>query len=284
MSLGLEPGYHFIFSTLLLTLIMFECKDQSGRNVFLQQFPPNRIVSLVPSQTELLYDLGLNDEVTGITKFCVHPEQWFKTKKRVGGTKHVNIEKVKALQPDLVLANKEENVKEQIEALEEIVPVWVSDVATFEDALQMITGIGEITNRSKEAATLVTQIVTHFKKLPPSTFRHSVAYLIWREPYMAAGGDTFISDMLNKCGLLNVFENEKRYPQISIEQLAERDPEVIVLSSEPYPFQQKHANELTLFLPNSKIMLVDGEMFSWYGSRMLYAASYFAGFMQRIEQ
>jgi ABC-type Fe3+-hydroxamate transport system substrate-binding protein len=263
---------------------MFECKDQLGRNVVLKSFPPKRIISLVPSQTELLYDLGLNEEVTGITKFCVHPEQWFRTKEKIGGTKNVHVEKAKELKPDLILANKEENVKEQIDELEQIAPVWISDVTTFDDALQMIKSVGEITNRQKEAGTLITQIATNFTKLQTSNIQFPTVYLIWRGPYMTVGGDTFIDDMLRKCGLQNIFENEKRYPEIPIEQLISKNPLLILLSSEPYPFKQKHVEELQLFLPKAKILLVDGEMFSWYGSRMIYAADYFADLMQIIEQ
>src|SRR3954451_22526640 len=136
---------------------MLECKDQLGRKILLEQFPPKRIISLVPSQTELLYDLGLDEEVVGITKFCVHPEYWFRNKQRIGGTKNVNVEKVKSLQPDLILANKEENVKEQIAQLETIAPVWVSDISTFEDAIQMIESIGEITDTTERAAELITR-------------------------------------------------------------------------------------------------------------------------------
>jgi len=269
---------------------MFECKDQSSRNVVLSRFPPKRIISLVPSQTELLYDLALNEEVVGITKFCVHPAHWFKTKERVGGTKNVNIEKVKQLKPDLILANKEENVKEQIEELEKVAPVWISDVATSEDALQMIKCIGEITNRSKEAETIITRIAMNFTKLPrrvlrtSSNVQHRTAYLIWQNPYITVGGDTFISDMLNKCGFQNVFENEKRYPEISLEQLISKNPRLILLPSEPYPFKQKHIEALQPFFCNTKIILADGEMFSWYGSRMIYAADYFADLIQIIEQ
>lgn len=269
---------------------MFTCKDQLERVVVLQSYPPKKIISLVPSQTELLYDLGLNEEVIGITKFCVHPEQWFKNKERVGGTKNVNIEKIKSLQPDLILANKEENLKEQIELLEKIAPVWISDVTTFADALQMIKSVGEITNTSEKALALITRICANFSKLPiyntqhqTSNFQLRTAYLIWRNPYMTIGGDTFINNMLDKCGLKNVFEDLKRYPEISVEQLVAVNPQLILLPSEPYPFKEKHTEELKPFFNNTKILLVDGEMFSWYGSRMIYAAEYFTGFMQNIE-
>ena len=126
---------------------------------------PKRIVSLVPSQTELLYDLGLNEEVVGITKFCVHPDRWFKTKTRIGGTKQLQIEKIKELKPDLIIASKEENVKEQIEELAKDFPVWISDVNNLEDALKMIGSIGELLQKQIQAQNLVNQIKLGFSQL-----------------------------------------------------------------------------------------------------------------------
>jgi len=259
---------------------MFQCKDQSGRTVVLKKFPPKRIISLIPSQTELLFDLGLDEEVIGITKFCVHPEHWFRNKERVGGTKNVNIEKIRSLQPDLILANKEENVKEQIEQLETIAPVWISDITTFEDAIQMIKNIGEITNKREKALSLILHIVKNFSQVQTTNHKLQTCYLIWRNPYMTIGGDTFINDMLNKCGLQNVFEDLKRYPEITIEQLVAANPQLILLSSEPYPFKEKHIEELRPFFSNTKIILVDGEMFSWYGSRMIHAPNYFSSLIK----
>ncbi len=126
---------------------------------------PQRIVSLVPSQTELLYSLGLDDRVVGITKFCVHPEEWFRTKTRVGGTKTVHIDKVLSLAPNLVIANKEENVKEQVEAIAEKVPVWVSDINNLSDAYHMIAEIGRLTDTEEKASSLAADINRRFTKL-----------------------------------------------------------------------------------------------------------------------
>jgi ABC-type Fe3+-hydroxamate transport system substrate-binding protein len=265
--------------------------DPTGYTIELKA-PPQRIVSLVPSQTELLYDLGLQQEVAGITKFCVHPNEWFRSKPRVGGTKTVDIEKVKALQPDLVLANKEENVKEQIEALRSIAPVWTSDITTIAQAYDTMQAIGAMTGKSAEANKLVHQIQLAFQTLkpesesfsPPQSLSQSqskspsppqTAYLIWRNPYMAAGGDTFINSMLEICGFENILKNENRYPEITIRQLSAANCQLLLLSSEPFPFKEKHIAELQLQLPDTKIILADGEMFSWYGSRMLKAAAYF---------
>lgn len=257
--------------------VMPEFTDQMHRNVVLGQFPPRRIVSLVPSQTELLQALGLEEEVVGITKFCVHPAAWFRTKQRVGGTKTVHLDKVAALSPDLIIGNKEENDREQVEELAARFPVWMSDVADLRDALRMIGGVGDITGRSSEAVRLVQQLEQRFSQLRQSApaYRLRVAYFIWRKPYMVAGGDTFIDAMLNEAGFSNVFSAVKRYPEIALDQLARANPEAILLSSEPYPFAEKHFGPLQEACPAAKIKIVDGELFSWYGSRLLKAPSYF---------
>jgi len=255
--------------------------DQLGNNIRLSSIP-KRIISLVPSQTELLFDLGLDESVIGITKFCIHPNEWFKNKTRIGGTKNVNIEKIISLQPDLIIANKEENVKEQIEALQQIAPVWVSDVNNLSDALSMISSIGELTGKITEAKELINNIGNAFNQLSAINNQPSTAYLIWREPFMSVGGDTFINDMMQRCGFRNIFDNEHRYPEITIEQLKTSGCELLLLSSEPYPFTQKHIDELQLHLPQTKIMLVDGEMFSWYGSRLQYAPHYFQHLIKQL--
>jgi ABC-type Fe3+-hydroxamate transport system substrate-binding protein len=255
--------------------------DQLGRTIELKQIP-KRIVSLVPSQTELLFDLGLNEEVVGITKFCVHPEHWFKTKTRVGGTKQLHPEKIKELQPDLIIANKEENVREQIEELANHFPVWISDVNNLNDALEMIVSIGKLTNKSSQAKEMAVQINESFNQLQTPNSKLQTSYLIWKDPYMTIGGDTFINDMLQQSGFQNIFEDQKRYPEISIQQLQSANCQLLLLSSEPYPFKQKHIEELQPLLPNTKIVLVDGEMFSWYGSRLLKAPAYFQQLQNQV--
>ncbi|MEO6541872.1 MAG: helical backbone metal receptor [Ferruginibacter sp.] len=236
---------------------------------------PKRIISLVPSQTELLYDLGLEAETNGITKFCIHPGSWFKTKEMVGGTKTINIDKVHQLQPDLIIANKEENVKEQIEQLAMHYPVWLTDVNDLVDALQMISDIGTLTGKQEPALSLTENIKKAFDGLPVIDKAIKTAYLIWRKPYMTIGADTFINDMLLKCGFTNIFGNKERYPELKITELPTAHCELLLLSSEPYPFKQKHIDELRTLLPGTRIILVDGEFFSWYGSRLLMAPQYF---------
>ena len=246
--------------------------------------PPRKIISLVPSQTELLASLGLDKEVTGITKFCIHPQEWFKTKTRVGGTKSVNIPLIKKLQPDLIIANKEENVKEQIEELAKDLNVWITDVNSLGDALAMIKDVGQLTHKEKNTGAMITRIKNEFSQLQTTNYKLQTAYLIWQKPYMTVGGDTFINDMMNHCGLQNIFEHRKRYPEIRIDELSTSACQVILLSSEPYPFKQKHVDELQQQLPGKKIILVDGEMFSWYGSRLVQSPFYFKRIMESLSQ
>lgn len=252
--------------------------DQMGKVVKIPT-SPKRIISLVPSQTELLFYLGLDEEIVGLTKFCVHPRAQFKAKPRVGGTKQYNFEKIKALQPDLIIGNKEENNQTQIEALAEEFPIWMSDILNMEDALEMIEEVGKLVGRNIEAKVLIEKILLAFhhleKQISKKTHRPSVAYLIWKNPMMVAASQTFIHEMLQLAGFENIFASESRYPQISTEALAAAQPEVILLSSEPFPFKEKHIQEIQSICPNAVVELVDGEMFSWYGNRLLLAAEYF---------
>lgn len=251
--------------------------DQLHREIYLPTAPV-RIVSLVPSQTELLFDLGLEQEVVGITKFCIHPKFWAKQKPKIGGTKQFHFDRIEALQPDLIIANKEENYKEGIEYLAERYPVWISDIFTWQDAMRMIAQVGELTSRPTEAQTLLGTLQASYEQLKQASstlaYPVRVLYLIWREPYMAVGKDTFIHDMLNTCGFENVCGHLSRYPELAYEDIKALAPDLIMLSSEPYPFRQKHIVELQQIAPQSRAELVDGEMFSWYGSRMTKGLPY----------
>lgn len=242
--------------------------------------PPKRIVSLVPSQSELLWDLGLEQRLAGITKFCIHPKELFERTPRIGGTKTLNLEKIRALKPDLIIGNKEENERSQVEVLQKEFPVWMSDIYTLDDALKTISDIGALTGTHGEAANIVKGIQSSFHELP--FIDKSVLYLIWK-PYMAAGRGTFIGNMLAKMGLKNVIREEgSRYPELSIEEMIALQPELIFLSSEPFPFKQMHANELQQLLPGTKVVLVDGELFSWYGSRLLKSVVYFHELVKQL--
>jgi ABC-type Fe3+-hydroxamate transport system substrate-binding protein len=239
-------------------------------------YPPRRIISLVPSQTELLFDLGLDEEVAGITKFCVHPAEKWRAKPRVGGTKKLHLEKIAALNPDLVIGNKEENDREQIETLEKTFPVWMSDVCSLEDACRMIESVGELVGKEAPAQALCGKISEAFRELKAQERPPTAAYLIWRKPWMVAAAGTFIDSMVEAAGFKNIFFDKTRYPEITLEALGKRMPQTVLLSSEPYPFKQNHVEEIRKHCPSAVVTLVDGEMFSWYGSRLLQAAGYFA--------
>ena len=250
--------------------------DQLNRTVDIS-YPPKRIISLVPSQTELLFDLGLDAEVIGITKFCIHPESKFKEKAKIGGTKKLNLDLIRSLKPDLIIGNKEENEQLQVEGLMEEFPVWMSDIYDLEDAKKTISQIGALVDREPEAAYLNHLINAGFNDLQTLALQNnlnkSVAYLIWKSPYMFAGRNTFINHLLAVNGLNNVVK-ESRYPEMNLEELRLLKPELVFLSSEPYPFKEKHLEEIRAVLPEAKVLLVDGEMFSWYGSRLVKAVQY----------
>lgn len=254
--------------------------DARGESVTLDT-PPQRIVSLVPSQTELLAYLGLDDEVVGLTRFCVRPESWKEKKEIVGGTKNVNVERVRALQPDFVLANHEENTRPVVETLAEEVPVYVTSVATLSDALAMIRTVGRLVGRTGRAERLSDEIAKRFAALPAFEPVRA-AYLIWREPYMTVGHDTFIHAMMERTGFANVFGEETRYPIVTPEEIRAADPEVVLLPDEPFPFDEEYAEELRAKLPGPRLQLVDGQPFSWYGSRLLDAPAYLRDLRARI--
>lgn len=251
--------------------------DQLG-NVITINYPPKRIISIVPSQTELLFDLGLDEEVIAITKFCIHPIEKFATRTKIGGTKKLLIEKIRDLKPDLIIGNKEENTQSEIELLMQEFPVWMSDIYTLEDAMKTISQIGELVNREPEAGYLNHLINVGFNDLQmlavSKNINQTVLYLIWKNPYIAVGRNTFIDDILQKIGLINVVKQD-RYPEIELSTPnSQLQTQFVFLSSEPYPFKDNHIQEIQSALPNAKVMLVDGEMFSWYGSRLVKSINY----------
>ncbi|GAB4379299.1 MAG: helical backbone metal receptor [Salibacteraceae bacterium] len=248
------------------------CTDQLGRSVEIS-FRPQRIISLVPSVTDLLHYLGLDSRVVSVTKFCERPEGWRECKTIVGGTKNLRLDVIRGLKPDLVLASKEENVKDQIELLAGEFPVWVSDVTDMHSALEMIEMVGKLTNSEVCATELTHQIKLRFEhiKLPASRIR--VVYLIWKDPWMAAGKDTFIHAMLSSTGFENAVDST-RYPSLSTHDLVNLNPDAVLLSSEPYPFKNHHVAEMQQLLCNAMVERVDGQLFSWYGPRMLYLPEY----------
>ncbi|WP_226163463.1 helical backbone metal receptor [Hymenobacter terricola] len=256
-------------------VIPLNVTDQMGRRVAVP-FPPRRIVSLVPSQTELLFELGLGERVVGITKFCIHPAEAREKSAVIGGTKNFDFGKIAALKPDLIIGNKEENYQSGIEELAADYPVWLSDISNLPEAVDMIRRVGFIAGAKDKAEALAAEIGASFAGLPTRQEVVSAAYFIWRKPYMVAATGTFIDDMLLRAGFANVFANHARYPEITAAQLAEAAPQRILLSSEPYPFGEKHIAEFQEICPDAKIEIVDGELFSWYGSRLRKSAAYFS--------
>ena len=240
-----------------------------------------KIISLVPSITEALFDFGLNDkEIIGRTKFCIHPENAVQKIEIIGGTKNLNIGKIKSLNSDLIIANKEENVKEQIEELQKDFKVLVTNISNLEDNYYLLKTLGNLLGKQETAQKFnlkIYEILAKFSDLE----KKKCAYLIWKNPYMTVGFDTFIHDILDKIGFQNIFKNQKRYPEVSVVDLKAAD--YIFLSSEPFPFQQKHIDELQKELPDAKIFLVDGEAFSWYGTRLAKCESYFQNLVENCK-
>ncbi|MFZ7114880.1 MAG: helical backbone metal receptor [Bacteroidota bacterium] len=255
--------------------------DQIGMKIVLKD-KPVRIVSVVPSQTELLFDLGLDEEVLGITKFCIHPDKWFRSKVRVGGTKNLDLEKIRELKPDIIFANKEENKQDEITELQKHFPVWTSDIKDLNGALEMIDQIGLICDKVNEAKLIVHSIEENFRSLQKYDPLDCI-YLIWNKPIMTIGGDTFINDMLVRSGFGNLSKNLNRYPALSESELIHLNPACLLLSSEPFPFKEEHVKFYRKLLPSSRIIIVDGEMFSWYGSRLMKAPGYFSELRLKIE-
>lgn len=252
--------------------------DQIGTNHFFETLP-ERIVSLVPSQTELLFDMGLEENLVGITKFCVHPYHLKLKKKIVGGTKKVYFEKIKLLKPHIIICNKEENTKEMVEELSKICVVWVTNIIKIEDNFQMIKDFGQIFNKQTEAQKWQDKIqfvLNNFKNFIKGKPKQKVAYFIWKNPYMVVGNNNYINEMLLLNNFENIYAEKGRYPIIELKKIRlGGEPDFVFLSSEPYPFKQEDALEIERFTHHAKTFFVDGEMFSWYGSRMLKAIEYF---------
>ncbi len=251
--------------------------DQLNRTLSFSSYP-KRIISLVPSQTELLFHLGLDKEVVGVTKFCIYPTDWKTRKTIVGGTKNIKIDLIKELNPDLIIANKEENDEDSLRKLMPIFPVWISDIKRLEDAFQMILSVGKITNTESTSFTWTEKIKKQFKilSLLPKQPRR-VAYLIWNNPLMSVNQDTFIHSLLELNQWDNCFKDKlNRYPEIREEELVDSNPEMVFLSSEPFPFKDKHIDRFKQLLPESRVVLVNGEYFSWYGSRLVDSPAYFS--------
>lgn len=251
-------------------------KDQLNRTIKID-YVPKRIVSLVPSQTELLFDLGLESSIVGITKFCVHPNHFLKNKTIVGGTKQVSFNKIKALNPDIILCNKEENSKEMIDELENLAPVHLSDIYTISDCLELINMYGILFSVESQAENLIDTIKgeqQNFQDFIKAQPKLKTVYFIWKTPWMVAAKHTFINALMLVAKFENHFQNLERYPEINLEKNIDDKVEVIMLSTEPFPFKEEHVNAMKINYPKAKVFLVDGELFSWYGSRLTKSFEY----------
>lgn len=262
--------------------------DQLGNNLVIEK-PPVRIISLVPSLTELLFDLGLEDRIVGITKFCVHPYHLKSTKEKIGGTKKVQTEKIRLLQPDIIIANKEENTQEIVETLQAIAPVYVTEINSINDTLHVIAEFGKLFSVRTQAQQLIDKIEfgrADFARFMEGRPWQRSAYFIWKDPYMVAGKGTFINEMLKINHFSNIYEaREERYPEVIAQKMRiQGDPQVIFLPSEPYPFKDEDAFELGRFTHHAKAVFADGEMFSWYGSRIIKAFAYFKELQERTTE
>lgn len=240
-----------------------------------------RIVSLCPSLTELVFDLDRGDDLVGRTKFCVHPAGRVERVESVGGTKNPKIDRIIALQPDVVLLNEEENRREDAEALLAAgVPCHVSFPRDAAGTAMMVRDIGAALDRGSAAERIAMEIERRSERVaaaaaaaPPVRF----AYMIWRDPWMAVNHDTFIHALLAQAGGVNVFGAEPdRYPIVTPAALLAADPELVLLSSEPFPFKARHADELSdlTALPRERFRLADGELLSWHGSRTVRGVEY----------
>jgi ABC-type Fe3+-hydroxamate transport system substrate-binding protein len=237
-----------------------------------------RIVSLIPSTTELLCDLGLADALVGITVYCREPADLLRGKTRIGGEKDPDLARIRSLAPDLVIANVEENRREDVEALRQAgLAVHVTYPRTATDAIAMIRELGEATDTRTRATALADELQhlleaarTVTAGRPPAR----VFYAIWRGPYMTIGPDTYIHDVLAVCGAANVFaDTPDRYPRVTLEEVASRRPEVILLPDEPFRFRPSHRKDFARYtdvpaVRDHRVHLVDGKPFSWHGRRL----------------
>ena len=228
---------------------------------------PKRVISLVPSLTESICYLGLEEKIVGVTKFCVHPKHIKKQKTIVGGTKSLKLESIKALKPDIIIANKEENNKEDIELLTKSFPVYVSDINSVNDLYNFHEDLGSIFGIEAKTKNLNQEIEKEISKVKNIFKGEKVLYLIWESPLMGAASKTFINHILNFIGLKNELSSLERYPTVETFNL---NPDLVFLSSEPFPFTEKHLVKYKGLFENAKVLLVDGEVFSWYGARLLH--------------
>jgi ABC-type Fe3+-hydroxamate transport system substrate-binding protein len=251
--------------------------DASGVAIELAR-PPRRIVSLVPSITETLCGLGLADALVGITVYCVEPRDVVSTKTRIGGEKNPDLEKIRGLEPDLVIANIEENLRDHVDTLRSwSIPVWVTYPRTVAEGIRLIAELGSVTGTEARARAMLSDIEPLYERVVTNAARRppvAVFYPIWRGPYMTINRDTYIHDMLRVCGGRNVFaDRSERYPAVTLDEVAAQRPAVILLPDEPFRFRRAHLADFAGYVDvpavrDGRIHLVDGKPFSWHGPRI----------------
>ena len=240
-----------------------------------------RIVSLVPSITELLCDLGLTDCLVGRTGFCIHPRTVTRSIPKVGGTKDVKLDAVRALAPTHLIVNIDENRRETVEALAQCVPnIVVTHPSSPEDNLQLYRLLGGIFGCDEATDRLCDQLSRTLQEARTAAIAHrpeSVLYVIWRDPWMTVSRNTYIAAMLAVVGWEAIgVEAPERYPVFDWDEIRAKQPARVFLSSEPYSFRERHLDEVRQYV-NCPVSLIDGEMVSWYGSRAIAGLTYLAG-------
>jgi iron complex transport system substrate-binding protein len=235
-----------------------------------------RVVSLCPSITETVFALGEGHRLVGRTEYCVQPPKEVSLLPTVGGTKSIRWDVLRDLKPDLILANQEENRREDVEQLRRMgIPVAVFFPKDLQTTANYIRDLATLLGADAGGELMASELEAMIKHEPVQTA--NVAYLIWRKPWMVAGEDTFIHSLLEAGGLSNVFAgSEETYPVVTAADLKEANPDLILLSSEPFPFEQKHRMELSkeTGLPVERFLLVDGQLLSWHGVRTLEGIRY----------
>lgn len=251
---------------------------------------PRRIVSLVPSLTESVIALGGADRLVGVTEWCIHPEEVVKSIPKVRGTKNPYIKKILELQPDLVLANREENRRRHVVELRRHVPVFLTYPRSVFDALKTVRDLGVILDASERAGEILEMCEFLLDGIHRTTnpYYHT-ACLIWRDPWMAVGPDTYVHDLLGHFGFVNVYrEEDGRYPETTLEDLAERGPEIVLLPSEPYEFAEGDREQVQTVVwskvPGCRAVLVDGGYLTGWGTRTLAALRYLTELRGHLNQ
>ena len=251
--------------------------------------PAKRIVSLVPSISESLIELGAGGTLVGITNYCVHPAAAVASIAKVGGTKGFAFDKIAALTPDLIIANKEENRKHHIDKLRESYPVFVTYPRTVGEAIDMVGDLGTLTGTVERAQAFAAAYQEIISRGPPGQHAAPLrtACLIWRDPWMAAGPGTYMSDLLETVGFQIVFtDDDGRYPETTLEAIIERTPQVIILPDEPYEFAEKDQKDVERVLVEkghrARVVLMDGSYLTWFGTRTLPGLRYLHGLRREL--